>query len=515
MKILAALLATSLLLDFIFYTGFFASDDIQYFSGIHAIAGYSRFIPDLGNTRLGVTLPDALLYRLTDSIAAVAWFHTAYHLILVILAYVLGRMLHGERTGLSAAALVAINPLIYVHAGAVLPDNAASCWLTASMIVIVSTQRRTPHGEGVLSWNRRRFIGYVIAGAMLGLCYTCKETALIMTIPAAILIISSGPLRNLVWIQNGAALAVGLVMVMVLDLVALRIISGDWIFRLSLVTDSEKIFLDDMARQGETPFARVRYAWISLASLMSLSIWLLAAGSVAYAFWKQRSIGLMAFFWWPLVYLTVGSTSLTSYVAPTIQARYYAILIVPAALMAAAIINLLSQRWRDRGERWSHRWGPVLAIVVLVGVVGGLELKRNAGRAGNLYRAREVRAFVTAIETARARYPEYPIVVSPYYRFRMGPVLYDQPEGDPRLAIPRRPPYVYIERFEIADRYIPGPRYEAHRLRDVLPTRSHGAVVVDGLRRMFGVAKKPRIDAKNERELSAVLFLVTAKAPTP
>lgn len=139
----------ALILDFLFYTGYYASDDIGYLSGARAVAGEAVYQPDLGNARLGVTFPSAFVYWISGgSIAAVAWFHVGYHLGLVIVTYVLGRLLHGERAGLIAAALVAINPLVYAYAGAVLPDNACSFWLAGSMIAMVVTQQRAPAGEG-------------------------------------------------------------------------------------------------------------------------------------------------------------------------------------------------------------------------------------------------------------------------------------------------------------------------------------------------------------------------------
>src|SRR5262245_46859491 len=101
--ILVGFVGLALFLDFLFFTGVYGSDDIYYLEGARAVAGEGPFIPELGNVRLGITLPSALVYWLTGSIGAVAWFHVLYHLALVIVAYVLGRLLHGERAGRIAA----------------------------------------------------------------------------------------------------------------------------------------------------------------------------------------------------------------------------------------------------------------------------------------------------------------------------------------------------------------------------------------------------------------------------
>ena len=527
-RILLALLLLALILDFLFYTGYYASDDIGYLSGARAVAGEAVYQPDLGNARLGVTFPSAFVYWISGgSIAAVAWFHVGYHLGLVIVTYVLGRLLHGERAGLIAAALVAINPLVYAYAGAVLPDNACSFWLAGSMIAMVVTQQRAPAGEGLTSRSRARFVGYVIAGALLGLCYTCKETALIMTIPAAVFIMSAGPLRNLVWIQNGAALALGLAIVVALDVVALRVISGDWINRLNLVYDAGSTFVEDMRKQGTTPFARVRFAVGEVEKWMPLSLWLLAAGSVAYAVLRSRSVGLMAFLWWPVVYLTVGTTSFDAYLPATIQGRYYGIAIVPAAVMTAAVASVLVQRWRDAGRPGLlHRVGPALAVVLVLAYVGIKELRTNLPRAGNLYRAAEVKAFVAALELARERYPEHAIVPSPYYRLRMAPVMFHHPERDPRLKVDAAghpvPPYLYLEVIRnVNEDVLAGldtPAQRAERIHDVMPPRNRGAVLADAFQRVFGTGRKPRLrEARrpNDKKRGAAMFLVTPREPAP
>ena len=226
---LLGLSVVALILDYVFYTGFYGSDDISYIDTARSIADTGFLPPGFGNTRIGVVLPDALVCKLFgDSSAAIAWSHVVYHLALIPIAYALARLLLDDRAGLIAAALTATSPLFYVFAGAVLPDNSATCCLGLAMIALVATARYADPGTRITSWNRRRFIGYFAAGAMIAFCYWCKETAVIYTVPAAVLIMRAGPsLRSGVWIQNGASFTAGLLCVFVLELVLLRLLTGE------------------------------------------------------------------------------------------------------------------------------------------------------------------------------------------------------------------------------------------------------------------------------------------------
>ena len=281
-----------------------------------------------------------------------------------------------------------------------------------------------------------------------------------------------------------------------------------------IVSDSAELFLVDMKLQGETPFERLGFAKTQLTNWMPWTFWLLGIGSIAYGFWKRRSIGVMAFFWWPAVYLTVGTTSISSYVPPTIQGRYYAIVILPAALMTAAVAAALVQRWQD-SERpgWIHRVGPRMVVALILTVVCIRELRPNLSR-GGIYRVPEVRAFTAAIELARERYPEYPVVVSGYYHHRMKPLVDQLPELSPAGSKPE-PPYVYLEVVRnVTPKLRRGlsKKVNAEQVAEVKPPASRGAILRDALRRTFSVNRRKQIPVRNTDEGVAV-FVMTRKSP--
>lgn len=444
---LLALVAVALLLDWLFYTGFYGSDDISYIDTSRSIADSGFLPPGFGNTRIGIVLPGAMVcWLFGGSITAIATSHVAYHVALIPIAYVLARLLLDNRAGLIAAALVAINPLFYFYAGAVLPDNSAACCQGLAMIALVATARYADPGTRITSWNRSRFLGYFAAGAMIGFCYWCKETAVILTVPAAVLIMRAGPsLRSGVWLQNGASFTLGLAVVFVLELLVLRGLTGEWINRLSYMTETEDPvrLLDD--HEGITPFARFAFAQSELTPLMPVTTWLLLFGSIAYGFVRKRDLGVMTFCWFPLIFMTIGSTSLSEYKPPPIQSRYYAVVILVAIVMTAVAASVAIERWRARRPKAYTRF----ALVASLGILGVYEARAALPMSGTIYRALDAQAFIAAIERAEELYPGYPIVAAPYFSGRMGPIVaeHDNVVLDPVTGSPRPPPpYVYIRK---------------------------------------------------------------------
>lgn len=503
--ILAVCLVAALCIDFLLYTGFFASDDIAYLGGAQMVAERSHYVgppelqPVLSISRLGMTIPTGIVYWLTDgSAAAIAWSFILWHLLLVVLAYAVGRLVHGENTGLVAAALAATSPMLTVYAGAVLPDNPTAVWLGILLLLLELVRRREP-----LDW-RRAARWYLAAGFTIGLAYSVKETGIIFAVPAGICVMAAAPrLRNPVWIRNGAFMAAGLGLFMLLEQIAIRLITGSWVFRLGLVQDFGDIYTERMSWQGGmNPFSRFWYALDGrLLKIAPITTFLLLACALAYPFLlrrRGRSLALQIFFWWPVVYLTIGSTSFTSYMPPSIQGRYYALAIVPGTVMTAAVIGELVRRWRAwaRPPEWARGRGTVLALVLGLIAVSCHEVDVNLPRSGGIYAAARVRGFIATYERAREAYPQYPIVLGKWYGRRMMPIFLRWDEVDDIYAgefglraRPPEPPYIALEwvRRVKDDGDEPGGGLERRTLEVVYPPRSRVDELSIAVRRLFGL----------------------------
>ncbi len=504
---LAILLLVALVLDFLFFTGFFASDDLQYLTGARKIAsllaleGSGEGVAGMGNSRLGVTVPSGVVYWITGgSVAAVAWFHVLYHLILVGLAFALGRLFHGERAGLIAAGIAATSPILYVFAGAILPDNATSVWLALILILLELVRRREADGPALPA--RFAFRWYFSIGLLFGVAYSTKDTALVMTVPAAACVMASAPrLRSPVWVRNGAFMLAGLIAFVLVELLVLRVVMHDWVFRPSMVQEAaEGVFLERMQVQGSDPIARFWFALGDrLSSLAPLTTWILLAGAVVYPFTRDRRLSLITFFWWPFVYLTIGTTSFSAYRPPTIQTRYYAIVIVPAAVMTAIAAQAVWARWRA----WQRapallRGRPALAAVMVAALaVAWHEVAADLPQSGNIYKAPAVRGLAAAYEVARDQHPEYPILIGSRYGDRMRSLL--AAGADERVywaGAPAAPEPPYLVVGLAGDGAAPADRQlEVALLDTVHPPASRFAAVSGDLARLFGLPPHPPPEA--------------------
>ena len=510
--------------DFLFFTGFFASDDAAYLFGSRQLAEGAPLQAGLASARLGITLPDAAVYWVAGGeIAWVCWFHVLYHLGLVAVAFHLGRLIAGERAGLVAAMLTAAQPLFYVYAGAVLPDNAIAFWLGVLLIVLETVRQGR---ERISAAAAGRW--YAAAGFLIGVGYSCKETALIMTIPSAICVIAAAPrLRSMEWIRNGAWMAGGLAAFFAIEGIALWALSGEPQWRLGFVAATSDRLDQVLLTQGVTPWDRFAYAVQSLSSILPLSLWGLVAACVVYALVRRRNAMLLVFFWWSALYLTVGTTSFTDYRPQTIQARYYSVALLPALVIGGILLVRLHDRLGSLARTPGFARGRALgaALSLIVGVMAIYELAINTPRAGNIYWAPFARGYAEALEIARDDYPQYPVVTESFYRTRMRPLLFPRsPEWlRQRSSFPEKPPvppFLFLERVGRSRRGdhggksvdTPAGRLRVDTLRTHYPPETRLDSVRVGLGRIFGTEPGATVPLNYER--GGVAFqLVTLDQP--
>jgi hypothetical protein len=521
-RVLTSCLAVAFGLDFVFYTGFYASDDMTYLQGAHELVHLgSELSVSTATLRLGMTLPNSLVYWLTggDS-AAIAWSYVLCHLALVVLAYVIAQTVGNPRAGLIAAAMTAGSPVLYIYAGAVMPDLPTAVWLALLLLMLVRAQRRALEGPLSVGESLRR---YFTAGLVLGLSYTCKESGLIMAVACAVVIIATAPrLRSAVWIRDGSFLAAGLVAVMLIEHALIRHLTGEWVSRIFRVDDNPDPVIELMTAQGTGPIERLLFATGDLRGLMPLTFWLLSGSALLYPILKRRKLAVALFFWWPFLYLTIGTISFSRYIAPPIQGRYYGIVILPAAVMSGIVVEALVTRWQGwaRRPRWLARSWAGIALAMALGVAFGLEAHHNLSYSGNIYRCAEARAFASAYGQARTEYSRYPLVVGSYFRHRMAPVLYptvpDDVYAQPMLRNwedPPPPPFILLSRPSSAPREglttLPELGLEVvhiENLRVVHAARRRSDLLADSVRRMLSIG--PHRALPSSRHGVAVLQLV-------
>ncbi|TWT44067.1 hypothetical protein RAS1_04730 [Phycisphaerae bacterium RAS1] len=405
---LLALLVTTAALDFIYYTGYYASDDIEYLTAAHQIYHQASLPaePTLGQIRM-----TPVLYNV--AVAALAGFRTPviagsyvlFHLLLVLQTWHLARRWHGDPTAWLAASGVAILPMLALTSTMILPDNPMACCLLAGLALCDGAARSHAAGRSAAAVARM-----ALSGVCVGIGYAAKESALVVLplFGAAWLWAS----RRDVW-RRGAtgviALGIGVAVVFIVEWALLSTFIGRSYTRMAW-TVGEDSFSSGLQSfpSGVHPWERLKNVWANVTApwFSKVDKVLLVAGPLAYALLRGRLLPLL-FAAWFFAYHTWGSTKLTQYLPTTLQVRYYTPILPLIAIMVAFALV--------RAHRFITTGAPltVRRAVAAVAVVGGLayfalEQRRVAYGAEWLYRGDIVRPAIRAAETNWAR----PVVFS-------------------------------------------------------------------------------------------------------
>lgn len=420
----AVLLCVSAAMAAYYFIGPFGSDDLQYVQ--LATGGTSH----LGTARYAVSAVYAL-FATYSSIQAAAYGFFLYAFLLALATYWIARQFLSQRVAMSAAVLVACNPVVFYYSAAILPDNALALffWLHIGLFA-------------TYVWRSRDALHAACSGAALAACYATKEASLVFALPT----VAVGGwlvLTRATRVSRGvAAFVAGFVVVIIADMVVSGVLHGDPIYRITYVLDRDVVGAAEqfMATQGTLPQQRFAYivqrmlAYWPGPALAAHAVALLLLPALAWRWCRPLSgpaayvaaSGLVV-----VAYLTWGSVSLSHYVGVPLQVRYYAPAIAPAAVALAAIVWAVVDRARP------VRLGGLAGITAIALIVVPQTL-RPAPHAGNAYRAREVVAIGRAIAVAKASYPALPVIGDTYvssryvpYGEQMGALPWNSRESQP------------------------------------------------------------------------------------
>ncbi len=426
--VLSAVLILTLVTDLIFYTGFFASDDLQYLRGAVELAQTGRLTHiTFGTIRLGIMLPLAVVARVTnESMFAMTVFFLVFHLLMVVGTYWVGRLVHGVATGLLAAGFIAICPLAAIFATMMLPDHAATgLTLLSAGAVLVGLR-----GSTVSSGGRRAYWAIAGGGVLFGLALTAKVPA-IFALPAFIVVIATSARRASVrqTARLEATFLAGIALVAIMYIVGLRGLTGIW-------SPLQHPFISErMAALPELAATKPYFATsdrlsrlISFGrSQMYLGVfrWAVPAVLLVYPLLKRRSWLLYLTFIWLCVYKTWGTLSITRYAPPPIQIRYFVFVLPLVMVMSAYIVVTVARPlWsRAAGRAATRRLFIGLAALLGLIVIGDSygRLNRLAGKA---YSAGEVSSTRYAVDFGKTR-NGLPVVLSKWLSRRAAPSMGD------------------------------------------------------------------------------------------
>ena len=438
--LLCLVAAAFLLLGAVYFTGLYCSDDTRYMLGAMRIAlGEPISTASLAERRVMFLLPAALFHAPGRDVELLVAPYLAFFVGTGCAGYLLARHFMAQGGGLLAAALAAAQPVLFLHAGAMLPDIAGAFFFVLALLLACRWLEAPdmPGSRGTRAWLA---LG---VGACMAASFSMKESGMVLLpVPLAVMALASRRSGARAWAASTAALALGLGLVLALEAVVFRLTAGHWyssLLSLSTPHDMQAY----MRLQGTAPWTRLATLRATLGPFTT-TLFLLAGASTLHLlqrWWRGRMTRLQALAWlavvlgwaWPMVAFTFGSVSLAEYLPPVIQQRYYAPAVVPAAILAA---HLLMQMVRTgRGGRFRPGLVPAALLALwLLSAPWALRAER-----GLIYSAEAKEALLSARLDAARRYPGMPLLeVDSGWTTDLGRcrvlLVPDLPGGEARLA---------------------------------------------------------------------------------
>ncbi len=328
---LLSILGGALLLRLFLFTGIQGEDDRYYHAAALRVARGERPAPrDLFDTRIGMSVPVSILYRLFGPAEAFLIAPSlAASLSLVALAYFWGRRRGSAGTGRTAALFVALFPLDVIAATGVWTDLPLAAWLGLGAFLV--------DGAPAAPTARKRRAAGVVAGLSFGAAYLTKESALPLMVAMLPLLSRKETRKDLAIALAVFAGVVGL------ELLAYGLVESDPLFRFHLA----KRYQSD-ARGSRDGFW-TRLFWLPsfclnpagpyVAYTAGLFLWAIAGAVQAF---RKDPWGAGRFaVWWigSGALLALSPLSLFPFrPAVDLQPRMFAILVLPGALLAAEVL---------------------------------------------------------------------------------------------------------------------------------------------------------------------------------
>jgi hypothetical protein len=427
---LALVLAGSVAVDLLFFTGFIASDDVLYTTAARRLAETGSLWPGLAahEARLLMIGWCALVGALTgQDVQAIAASFVVFHQMVNVLTFWLGRQLRRAAVGVLAAALTATFPLMVVFSTTILPDIPMTACFLAAFVAFHSAYVGGPR-------PRRSNILMTLSGATLGLAFLVKESGLV-PVPLFLALALAHEWRTRAaqgGIRGGlpriAAFLAGLGIVLAVEVSALRVLTGAGAFRLGSFVATRTVTLPSLGAVARRAILMAETVGARATPSAAVLAILLAAGIHTA---RRRGFGAALLLpAWFAVYYTWGSASLATYSSPSLQIRYL-IPCVPFLLVALAATLTDAYAWAaERARRTDPRlesWirGAAAAGAVVVAVV---QLARCDLDAGNLYGAPLVAQSLRAVRSSGSGSPR-PLVISETLGAQLFPLFRHRPAG--------------------------------------------------------------------------------------
>lgn len=326
-QLLAAVIAAGFLLRLGLFTGFALGDDVFYqLQAIaHGIGGVWPPEPYHWETRLGITLPTAALFR---AFGLARWVPIIVPLaastVGIWVTYRIAREFVDHRTALIAAVFQATYPLEVVYSTQLFPDVPVALFESLSLWFWIRALRSERRSD------------YAWAGAYFGMAYLCRETVL-MAGPAYIAL--WGLHRR--WRRPGVAWSAMTAMAFPLsEMVLYWLSAGNPLYRLQAMASRQL----DPSEPSPLDAASGFDFWIDPVRMLitnhEFGLYQAALVPALVYAWRRFPALRALIVWWLALFLWsfYGTTVPTAYVSMWRDPRYVSALTVPTVIILAQVI---------------------------------------------------------------------------------------------------------------------------------------------------------------------------------
>lgn len=344
---LTSVLLAALALRWVFFTGYFGSDEVTYTEFAHLISqGIWQPSTYIGAVRLGVNLPVGFFLWLFGNTEFVAnLWSLLCSLGEIALVFLIARRFWGVRAAVLCALLLAFTPLHAHYAGRLMADAPLGFFITLSFYALF-------RGDLDASWR-----WHLVAGLAAGFVWWIKSAVALVYVPVFAVYLIRERSLSVKWVIMGA----GFIGMVVLNSLIFWIMQGDFWYLVRLTTSGAT----EYAQQAEMISAPgyylylllldIRHTWLlGPLALLGLLLWIWRSrtddGLTRIAIWGIGLVGLFSLF----------PVSVSPIVFVTKQVNYLLIFLAPLALLGGYALSRLPSRASF----------CVAGLIVGVGVIG-------------------------------------------------------------------------------------------------------------------------------------------------
>lgn len=365
--LLPLILLFGLFLRLIFFSGIGTSDDLAYSRYSYSIdRGIELDSTYILSSRIGILYPTFFFYRLfgVNDFSSVIFVLLA-SLGNIILAYLFGKLMIDEKTGLMAAFLLAVFPLEIINSTKLLTDIPSAFFMAFGVYLFLYSEKR-----------KKGHFFYLLSGAFIGIGYVVRESAILIALFFMIYILLKKQLKK----EYFFVLA-GLILILLIEILLFYKLTGNPLFKFTVVQNEvlkAHAFYDYFGRLS-FPKGLFHYPYVILTNSIISYFYALIFIAIAYFLINKKKEAYLFIIWFMslLLYLSFGSSSFSHYIPFRADPRYLSIITIPG-------IVLLAFFFLQRGKFIRKIAMPLGIILLLVTSVTASFFQRENDAASNL-----------------------------------------------------------------------------------------------------------------------------------